>query len=69
MRGRDWKNIILIFLEIFSGILQLIDVNSLVTKLQGYSGGNWKTIGVINDVKLIFIFSLSTAFLLASYQL
>ena len=64
MKGRDWKNIILIFLEIFTGVLQLIDINSLATKLQEYSGGNWKIIGVINDVKLVFIFSLSTAFLL-----
>lgn len=64
MKGRDWKNLILLFLEIFSGILQLIDINSLATKLQGYSGGNWKIIEVINDVKLVFLFSLSTAFLL-----
>lgn len=64
MKGRDWKNIMLIFLEIFSGILQLIDINSLAIKLQEYSGGHWKIIEVINDLKLIFIFSLSTAFLL-----
>ncbi len=64
MSRRDWKNIIFIFLDIFSGTLQLIDINSLITKLQNYSEGNWKIIEFIDDVKLLFIFSLSTAFLL-----